>query len=52
VSGIRAVKYVFDYGTAGDYKKNDYVMFRYPDVLLMKAEAMLRSNNAAGALIV
>jgi hypothetical protein len=27
-------------------------MFRYADVLLMKAEAMLRSNNAAGALTI
>ena len=52
VAGIRAVKYVFDYGTAGDFKKNDYVMFRYADVLLMKAEAMLRSNNAAGGLTI
>ena len=52
MAGIRAVKYVFDYGTAGDFKKNDYVMFRYADVLLMKAEAMLRSNNAAGGLTI
>ncbi len=52
LAGVRAVKYVFDYGTSGDFKKNDYVMFRYADVLLMKAEAMLRSNNAAGALII
>ena len=52
LAGVRAVKYAFDYGTAGDFKKNDYVMFRYADVLLMKAEAMLRSNNAAGALII
>ena len=50
LAGIRAVKYAFDYGTSGDFKKNDYVVFRYPDILLMKAEAMIRSNNAAGAL--
>ena len=50
LSGIRVIKYAFDYGTPGDFKKNDYQMFRYADVLLMKAEAMLRSNNAAGAL--
>ena len=36
----------------GDFKKNDYVMFRYADVLLMKAEALLRTNNAAGALAI
>ena len=52
LAGVRAVKYAFDYGTSGDFKKNDYVMFRYADVLLMKAEAMLRSNNAAGALLI
>ena len=52
LAGVRAVKYAFDYGTSGDYKKNDYVMFRYADVLLMKAEAMLRSSNAAGALVI
>ena len=52
LAGVRAVKYAFDFGTSGDFKKNDYVMFRYADVLLMKAEAMLRSNNAAGALII
>ena len=52
MAGVRAVKYAFDYGTSGDFKKNDYVMFRYADVLLMKAEAMLRSNNAAGALLI
>lgn len=50
LAGVRAVKYAFDYGTSGDFKKNDYVMFRYADVLLMKAEAMVRSSNAAGAL--
>jgi len=52
MAGVRAVKYAFDYGTSGDFKKNDYVMFRYADVLLMKAEAMLRSSNAAGALTI
>jgi hypothetical protein len=52
LAGVRAVKYAFDYGTAGDFKKNDYVMFRYADILLMKAEAMLRSNNAAGGLAI
>ncbi|HET6722951.1 MAG TPA: RagB/SusD family nutrient uptake outer membrane protein [Chitinophagaceae bacterium] len=50
LAGVRAVKYAFDYGTSGDFKKNDYVMFRYADILLMKAEAMVRSSNAAGAL--
>lgn len=52
LAGVRAVKYAFDYGTSGDFKKNDYVMFRYADVLLMKAEAMARSSNTAGALVI
>jgi hypothetical protein len=46
LAGIRAVKYAFDYGTAGDFKKNDYVMFRYADVMLMKAEALVRSGGS------
>lgn len=52
LGGIRVIKYAFDYATSGDFKKNDFVMFRYADVLLMKAEAMLRSNNSAGALLI
>jgi hypothetical protein len=52
VAGIRVLKYAFDYATPGDQKNNDEVLFRYADVLLMKAEAMLRSNNAAGALLI
>jgi len=50
VTGIRVVKYPIDYAS-GDNSDNDYVYYRYADVLLMKAEAMLRSNNAAGALL-
>lgn len=50
VTGIRVIKYPFDYATAGDQKDNDFAIFRYADVLLMKAEALLRSGNAAGAL--
>lgn len=50
VTGIRVIKYPFDYATPGDQKNNDFAVFRYADVLLMKAEALLRSGNAAGAL--
>ncbi|MGB8192121.1 MAG: RagB/SusD family nutrient uptake outer membrane protein [Chitinophagaceae bacterium] len=56
VTGIRVAKYAVDaYSDAGTIKergnaKNDYVMLRYADVLLMKAEAQLRSSLAAGAL--
>lgn len=51
VTGIRVHKYPYDYATAGDQKDNDWVLFRYADVLLMKAEAMLRTGNATGALL-
>lgn len=50
VTGIRVIKYPIDY-VSGDNANNDYVYYRYADVLLMKAEAQLRSNNAAGALL-
>ena len=52
VTGIRPVKYPYDYGTSGDQKNNDFAVFRYADVLLMKAEALLRSGNAGGALTI
>jgi len=41
--GVRVIKY-----HPTDFGK--YVILRYSDVYLMKAEAMLRSGNAAGAL--
>jgi len=49
VTGIRVIKYPIDYNS-GDNADNDYVFFRYADVLLMKAEAMLRNGDSAGAL--
>lgn len=49
VTGIRVVKYPIDY-SSGDNSDNDYVYYRYADVLLMKAEALLRKGDAAGAL--
>jgi starch-binding outer membrane protein, SusD/RagB family len=45
VTGIRVVKYPIDY-TSGDNSNNDYVYFRIADVLLMKAEAILRGGTA------
>ncbi len=44
VTGIRVVKYPIDY-KSGDNADNDYVYFRYADVLLMKAEAILRGGT-------
>ena len=48
ITGIRVVKYPIDYN-GGDNADNDYVYFRYADVLLMKAEAHLRTGDEAGA---
>lgn len=45
VTGIRVIKYPYDYASSGDQKDNDWVVFRYADVLLMKAEALMRTNT-------
>lgn len=52
ITGIRVVKYPYDYGTSGDQKNNDFAIFRYADVLLMKAEALLRTGKDAEALTI
>jgi hypothetical protein len=44
VTGIRVMKYPPDL-QGGDQADNDYVVFRYADVLLMKAEAILRGGT-------
>lgn len=49
VTGIRPQKYPIDYNN-GDNIDNDAVLYRYADVLLMKAEALLRNGNAGDAL--
>lgn len=49
VNGVRVIKYAPDL-TDTDQPASDYVFFRYADAWLMKAEAMFRSGNAAGAL--
>ncbi len=51
VTGVRVVKYPPDLNN-GDNVNNDYVMFRYADVLLMRAEALLRGGSASGATAV
>jgi hypothetical protein len=48
-TGIRVIKYPFDYANSGGQKDNDYVMFRLADVLLMKAEAILRGGTGTAA---
>ena len=48
LAGVRNIKYAPEAGTGdGDQvcQSNDMVLFRYADVLLMKAEAELRSNT-------
>ena len=45
VTGVRAIKYIPDY-TSGDLSDNDYVFYRYSDILLMKAEAIARGGSA------
>jgi hypothetical protein len=54
VAGIRVVKYPPDYnGYNGGNQRNQLQIFRYADVMLMVAEARLRSAtpDAAGALL-
>jgi hypothetical protein len=51
LTGIRVVKYVPDYINDGNGKvENDFVYYRYPDVLLMKAEAILRGGSGGSAV--
>lgn len=50
VTGIRTFKYPIDYiNTGSGNVDNDYVYFRLADVLLMKAEAILRGGTATVA---
>lgn len=50
VTGIRPTKYVVDYvNTGSGIVDNDFVYYRYPDVLLMKAEAILRGGTGTTA---
>jgi len=50
ITGIRAYKYPIDYANDGSGNvDNDYVFFRLADVLLMKAEAILRGGTGTSA---
>ena len=52
VKGIRPLKYPVDYASedkGGNGAENDHVSFRLADVLLMKAEAILRGGTATAA---
>lgn len=46
-AGIRVLKYAFDHRSATGQKNNDWVIYRYADVQLMKAEAILRGGTSA-----
>ncbi|AKD02020.1 RagB/SusD family nutrient uptake outer membrane protein [Pontibacter korlensis] len=48
--GVRSVKYEVQTNNSRTDQDNDFVVFRYADVLLMKAEALLRLGNAGEAL--
>lgn len=48
--GYRPVKYIPDYGNMNSNADNDIVLIRYTDVLLMKAEALLRLGRETEAL--
>ena len=43
-SGARSIKYEIEQGASGDMN-NDWVMFRYSEVLFNKAEALVRKNG-------
>src|SRR5690606_35180850 len=43
-AGIRVMKYAFDYSVPSGLRNNDWVVYRYADVLLMQAEAILRGG--------
>jgi len=49
-SGIRIGKWEIGMGSMPDAMSNDYAVFRYADVLLMKAEALFRLGQTSEAL--
>ena len=51
VSGVRVMKWIPDM-TNEDTPGNDFSFLRYADVLLMKAEALMRNGDNSGALTI
>ncbi len=47
-AGARIAKYEMEIGLSGSNMNNDWVIFRYADVLLSKAEALWRMNPGDG----
>lgn len=50
ITGIRVIKYTPDYANYGSNPGNDIMLFRYADVVLMVAEAKMRTGDDAGGL--
>jgi len=50
MSGARVVKFEIKKGAKADLS-NDYPIFRYADIILMKAEAMIRQGKDGDALV-
>ena len=50
-AGARLLKYEVAKGGINKYCDNDFVLFRYADVLYMKAEAMMRNHEDISALL-
>lgn len=50
-AGVRIGKWEIAVGSMPNAMSNDYAVFRYADVLLMKAEALWRMGNNAEALV-
>lgn len=48
--GVRFQKYQYEDGLRGYAMSNDFVMFRYADVLMMKGEALVRLGKASEAV--
>ena len=49
-AGARVGKFAFEFGQ-NQHMNNDYPVFRYGDVLLMKAEAMWRMDNGSSTAV-
>lgn len=52
-TGVRTLKYQIDSGRNGAFANNDFAVFRYSDIILMHAEALIQlsKNQEAIALI-
>jgi starch-binding outer membrane protein, SusD/RagB family len=49
-NGIRVPKYQPDVAAPGGQGENDFIIFRLADIMLVKAEALVRQNKGADAL--